>query len=107
MLAAWIERYAGARARHVVLLNGLDFLPPDRRLEVVRRQRGLVTRLENLIAAIQPNWAGDRARLRATAMLAFGMINWTHTWYNPGGPIDPQALAALASDLLLTGFTGA
>lgn len=107
LLAAWMARYAGARARHVVLLNGLDFLPPDRRSEVVHRQRALVARLERLLTAIRPALAQDRARLRATAMLAFGMINWTHTWYDPAGPVDPQALAALASDLLLNGLASA
>jgi len=107
LLGAWLARYAGARARHVVLLNGLDFLPPDRRLEIVRRQRGLVQRLERLIAGVRPALAEQPATLRATAMLAFGMINWTHTWYDPQGAIDPQRLADLACDLMLTGLAGA
>jgi hypothetical protein len=31
------------------------------------------------------------------------MINWTHTWYRPEGPIGPEQLADLAADLFLNG----
>lgn len=104
LLGGWLEHYAGARARHVVLLNGLDFLPPPRRMEVVRRQRGLIARMERVLAALRPGLATDRGRLRACAMLAFGMINWTHTWYDPQGPLKAEDLSRLASDLVLNGL---
>ena len=29
-------------------------------------------------------------------MMLFGMINWTHTWYDPAGPLEPAEIAALA-----------
>ena len=37
-------------------------------------------------------------------MMLFGMINWTHTWYRPDGPIGPEQLADLAADLFLHGL---
>jgi hypothetical protein len=36
--------------------------------------------------------------------MLFGMINWTHTWYRPDGPIGPEQLADLAADLFLHGL---
>lgn len=103
LFAAWLALYAGARARHVVLLNGLCFLPEARRAEIVARQRGLIAELEAALLEVRPDWAGEPPRLRAAAMLAFGMINWTHTWYRAEGPLDPQALAELAAAMVLEG----
>jgi hypothetical protein len=37
-------------------------------------------------------------------MLFFGMINWTHTWFNPKGPVSADALADMAVDIALGGL---
>ena len=37
-------------------------------------------------------------------MLFFGMINWTHTWFRPGGSVSEAELADLAVDLMLNGL---
>ena len=36
-------------------------------------------------------------------MLFFGMINWTHTWFDPKGAVSAGALAEMAVDLTLGG----
>jgi hypothetical protein len=33
-------------------------------------------------------------------MLLFGMINWTGNWYDPAGPLKPEAIADRAFDLI-------
>jgi hypothetical protein len=38
-------------------------------------------------------------------MLFFGMINWTHTWFRPEGPVSGEALADMAVDLMLGGLS--
>ena len=45
--------------------------------------------------------AGDLAL--PLTMLFFGMINWTHTWFRPGGAIGADDLAELAVDVMLHG----
>jgi TetR/AcrR family transcriptional regulator len=45
-----------------------------------------------------------RSLVKPTAMLLFGMLNWTHTWYRPDGALAPEQLAALAGDLFLSGL---
>jgi hypothetical protein len=40
-------------------------------------------------------------------MLFFGMINWTHTWFDPKGAVSPGALAEMAADLTLGGLAKA
>jgi hypothetical protein len=37
-------------------------------------------------------------------MLFFGMINWTHTWFDPAGPVMPEALGMRVVDLMLKGL---
>lgn len=102
----FMRLYVGAAARHKVLLNELDALPPARRSEIVERQRRLIDAVEALIVAIQPALA-DRPQLtRPAAMLFFGMINWTHTWYREGGGARADEIADLAADLTLAGLSG-
>lgn len=103
---AFMRLYVGAAARHKVLLNELGSLPPARREEIVRRQRRLITAVQDLLVEIQPKLRA-RARLqRPATMLFFGMINWTHTWFREGGPAAPDEIADLAADLALKGIEG-
>jgi len=104
---AFIALYVGAAARHKVLLNELNNLPPDRRAEVVGIQRKLIAIVENLIGAITPSLARPNPLARPAAMLYFGMINWTHTWLNPGGRVEPERIAALAVEIFLDGIARA
>jgi AcrR family transcriptional regulator len=103
---AFMRLYAGAADRHIVLVNELDNLPAAARAEIVTKQRRLIAAVEQLIATITPSIASDRARLRTTAMLYFGMINWTHTWYDPAGPIGPDNIADIAQALIMGGLEG-
>src|SRR3990167_4978275 len=68
-----------ASNRHKVLVNDLDNLPVDRRRKVVRVERELIDIVSDVLAAIGPHYGTSRAERRASTMLYFGMINWTHT----------------------------
>ena len=86
---------------HKVLLNELDNLPPRQRAEVVAKQRRIIAVVETLIREIRPDL--NPLTLPLT-MLFFGMINWTHTWLRPQGPISAEAIADLAVNLMLDGL---
>jgi AcrR family transcriptional regulator len=92
----FMRHYVGAASRQKVLLNELDNLSPDKRVEIVARQRAIVDTVTKLLSQIDPELAKDPERARVQAMLLFGMINWTHTWYDPAGPIDPETIADMA-----------
>ena len=98
---AFMRLYAGARDSHKVLLNELDNLPPRQRAEVVAKQRRIISVVETLIREIRPDL--NPLTLPLT-MLFFGMINWTHTWLRPQGPISAEAIADLAVNLMLDGL---
>ena len=95
---AFMQLYVGAQDSHKVLLNELDNLPAGRRAEVVAKQRRIIATVERLIRELRP----DRPAL-PLAMLFFGMINWTHTWFRPGGALDADELAEMAVDVMLNG----
>lgn len=103
---SWMRLYAGAADSHKVLLNELDNLPPDRRADVVDKQRRIIRVVEEQIAELRPDLANG-PRLLPLAMLFFGMINWTHTWFRPQGELTPDAVADLAVDLMLGGIDAA
>jgi hypothetical protein len=37
-------------------------------------------------------------------MMLFGMLNFSHTWYDPKGDIEPKEFADMVVDLFLFGF---
>ena len=104
---AFLALYVGAADRHKVLLNELDRLPKGRRAEIVAVQRGLIEIVRKLLVEIEPSLKRKRGESVAAAMLFFGMINWTHTWFDPKGAVSAGALAEMAADLVLGGLAKA
>jgi AcrR family transcriptional regulator len=102
---SFMRLYSGAADRHKVLLNELDNLPAERRADVVAKQRRIVGRVEELVREIRPDLTAELSR--PLTMLFFGMINWTHSWFRPGGNMSAEVLAKTAADLMLHGLEGA
>lgn len=98
---ALLRAYVGAADRHKVLINDLGKLPGERRKTVVAAERELLDMVGDLLQRIGPRFGTTPAELRASTMLYFGMINWTHTWYDPKGPVDIEALADRAVSVWL------
>jgi len=95
-----LRRYTGAADKQKVLLYELGNLPAAQHEDIVEKQRRLIDFVVSLLAAA-PEAAKNRPRLRAKAMLYFGMLNWTHTWFRPDGPVSRDAVADLAAELVL------
>lgn len=96
--------YEDAAAAHKVLVNDLDKLPGRRRASVIAAERSLVDAVDAIIKALSKKLAARPRERRVAAMMYFGMINWTHTWFNPGGPIKGQAFADQVVDTFLGGL---
>ena len=91
-----LECYAGAEDAQKVLLYELNNLRPKQRKNIVSQQRLIVASFETIYAQIFPELKNNPSILRSKIMLFFGMINWTHTWFNPTGEITRDELAELA-----------
>jgi AcrR family transcriptional regulator len=97
----FLALYVGASDRHKVLVNDLDKLPATRRRKVVRIERELIDLVADLLAELGPRYGTSRAERRASTMLYFGMINWTHTWFEPDGAVKAPELADRATAIFL------
>lgn len=100
----FMAKYVGAAASQKVLLNELDNLPADKRPAIVDQQRRIIKEVEKLLCGIVPALTGEQQLQRPIAMLFFGMINWTHNWYDPKGAVSSARLADLAVELFVNGL---
>lgn len=101
LVHAFMAHYMGAADRQKVLLGELDRLPAEKRRAIVAKQRRIVDAVSDLLRRADPRLGGDAERVRVQTMLLFGMINWTHTWFNPAGPVSADELADMAVALVL------
>jgi AcrR family transcriptional regulator len=96
----FMAHYVGAADRQKVLLNDLDNLPPDKRAEIVRKQRRIIDYVRDLLVQITPDLDKAKGQAQVQTMLLFGMINWTHTWFDPEGPVSASEVADMAIRLI-------
>ena len=101
-----LRHYHQSRDRHRVLVEDADHLSPGTRAEVRRLESRLVGLLAGLLHAINPARFADARGATPHAMLIFGMLNWTYTWYRPSGRLGLDALADQATQLCLYGIAG-
>jgi AcrR family transcriptional regulator len=96
--------YNGAQIQQKILLSELHNLPPGRRAEIVAHQRQVLDVVDRLLAALRPDLNARPDLRRPTVMMFFGMLNWTHTWFNPAGSVTGDTIADMATDMFLAGL---
>jgi AcrR family transcriptional regulator len=101
LIHAFMNHYVGAADRQKVLLNDLDNLPAAERDIIVAKQRAIIDNMRRLVGEVFGQ-ADSNAEGFVRTMLVFGMINWTHTWFDPQGPVSADALANMVVDLTLS-----
>ncbi|MEP6721242.1 MAG: TetR/AcrR family transcriptional regulator [Variovorax sp.] len=103
-VSAFVMRAAHSRDEHLVLMNDLKFLPAARLKQVRKLETQLVDLMIGLLKEINPALMLPDKVQAPYAMLLFGMIIWTFTWYQKSGAIAPAELAARISHLFVHGF---
>lgn len=99
--------YQGVDDEHRVQTSGMSALPDDQQKLLRGYQRELVEFLSNIIAENAPDvFRNDPAKLRATTMSVFGMLNWFYMWNTNADAEARKNYAALVSDLTLEGLGG-
>lgn len=107
LLREFLEIYAQARSRHIVLLNDLHNLAEEQQSEIVDLERRVVDIVVALLSRLNPKLMAEPDLGKPVAMMLFGAINWTYTWYRPDGPVSPERFADLAADVFLNGLLAA
>jgi AcrR family transcriptional regulator len=101
---SFIQGAARARNEHLILMNDIKLLP-KLQLEKVRRMEVEMTELmETLLREINPEYMAEVQLNKPYALLLFGMMIWTFSWYRRTGSITPRELAQHISTLFIHGF---
>ena len=99
--------YQGADHEHQVQINALSALPEAEQAQMRAYQRDMVRFLSDTIKAAAPAaLANDKAKLRATTMSVFGMLNWYYMWNSGAGSQARDDYATLVANLTLRGLNG-
>jgi AcrR family transcriptional regulator len=106
-VAVFVQRSADSRDEHLVLMNDLKFLPDAQRADVHQLETRLVDLMVSLLREINPTLMKPTAVRTPYALLLYGMVIWTFTWYRRDGAIRPDELAARIADLFVNGFRNA
>jgi AcrR family transcriptional regulator len=101
---SFVRGAARSRNEHVMLMNDLKFLPPPQLAEIHRLEVGMTELLEGLLKEINPGAMNDAAMRKPYALLLFGMMIWTFTWYRPDRQVSPVELARHIATLFVHGF---
>ncbi|WP_229287771.1 TetR/AcrR family transcriptional regulator [Burkholderia pseudomallei] len=101
---AHLRYYYAAPDRHKVLLADAEYLPEAAQAEVRRAEHRLVELLIVILKQLNAQRFSSRQEASAHAMLIYGMLNWTYTWYRPSGKLGIDALAHKAAAMCLQGI---
>jgi AcrR family transcriptional regulator len=105
-VGAFVQEGARSRNHHLVLMNDIKFLPTAQREDVRKLERELMHLMVGLLREINPARMASVKVNTPYALLLFGMVIWTFTWYEKDGAISPAELADRISTLFLDGFRG-
>lgn len=101
---SFMQGAARSRSEHVILMNDLKFLPRVQREAIRKFEVEITDLMVGLLREINPQRMADKRRQKPYALLLFGMMIWTFTWYRRSGPVSPQALARQIADVFSNGF---
>lgn len=103
---SFVRGAARSRNEHVMLMNDLKFLPKAQRDHIISLEIELARILVELLREINPALMAEERVQTPYALLLFGMMIWTFTWYKRNGSITPKELAQRISQLYVNGFKG-
>jgi AcrR family transcriptional regulator len=106
-LKYYTEFYAAEPYRLTILVNELDCLDPQRRKEVVAKERRYVRAIKAVLDELQE--AGLMRDIPpAVAVFAFfGMVHYTPKWYRTKGQVRPEELGRLFEAIFCSGVLAA
>lgn len=101
---SFVQGAARERDEHLILMNDLKYLPKAQLQEVRALEVQMTELLEGLLHEINPGLMQADGMRKPYALLLFGMMIWTFSWYRRRGPITPRELAQRIAELYVNGF---
>lgn len=100
----FMQGAAHSRNEHLILMNDIKFLPKAQLDQIRRLEAHLTELMEGLLREINPEFMAEERLQKPYALLLFGMMIWTFSWYRRTGSITPHELAQRISTLFVHGF---
>lgn len=101
---AFMQGAARSRNEHLILMNDVNYLPKAQLDEVRQMEVGMTELMEGLLREINPVLMAEERLQKPYALLLFGMMIWTFSWYRRTGSITPRELAQHIAALFVHGF---
>jgi AcrR family transcriptional regulator len=101
---SFMQGAARSRDEHIMLMNDLKFLPRGQREHVRKLEIEMTSLMQGLLREMNPQVMAQGRVETPYALLLYGMMIWTFTWYRRNGPIAPAELARRISELFVNGF---
>jgi len=99
--------YEGADHQHRIQSKGFEMLPEAQQSRLKEYQRDIIGCFSTTLQKVAPEiFASDKARLNATTMSVFGMLNWYYMWNTESGAAARTDYAGTISALTLHGLRG-
>ena len=101
---SFVQGAARSRSEHLILMNDIKFLPKPQLDHIRKMEVDMTELMESLLREINPEFMADERIQKPYALLLFGMMIWTFSWYRRTGSITPRELAERISTLFVHGF---
>lgn len=102
---AIVELNARSPNEQRVILNDLPFLNEAEQKAVKSLERQIVDMISDLLIRLDKEGRIVKRTKKIYTMMLLGILNFSYTWYDPKGGVDPQEFADMVVDLFLYGFT--
>jgi AcrR family transcriptional regulator len=96
---SFVQGAARSRDEHIMLMNDLKFLPRGQREHVRKLEIEMTGLMEGLLHEINPQLMAQKDVETPYALLLYGLMIWTFTWYRRNGAMAPAELARRISPL--------
>ena len=103
-MTAHVQVVAGSLEAATVFLHEWKALSPERREVVGRWRREYESLWDRILAEGIASGEFAPVNVRMARLLVLSSVNWLYEWYNPAGPLGPDAIAAEFAELCLNGL---
>lgn len=104
-IRAIVELNARSPNEQRIILNDLQFLSEDEQQAIKDLERQIVDVVSDLLLKLDAQGRIVKRTKKVYTMMLLGILNFSHTWYDPKGGVEPAEFAELVVDLFLRGFT--
>jgi TetR/AcrR family transcriptional regulator len=98
LIGALLRQYREAGNTHKLLTFELPVLPADQQAELRAAERRIMVRFDVALSAAAAEAGRTKPLDGPRAMMLFGTLNWTYTWFREDGTLSLDAYCELVTD---------